>query len=86
VQLNLFSLLITHSNNNVSYWLFKTLYKYSVTLIAAPYNGPSLLIELNEFCVYLTIQDPAKPNGIITEYQVSIVHFLTYSVSPSMVF
>jgi len=53
---------------------------YSVTLIAAPYNGPSLSIKLNESCVYLTIQDPDKPNGIITEYQVGSSFNLIYSV------
>ncbi|KAF6032892.1 hypothetical protein EB796_008796 [Bugula neritina] len=43
--------------------------RYITTPELAPYNGPSLSIELDESCVYLTIQDPDKPNGIITEYQ-----------------
>jgi len=59
---------------------------YSVTLIAAPYSGPNLSIELNESCVYLTIQDPDNPNGIITEYQVGSSFNLINSVSVSVVF
>ncbi|KAF6034416.1 PTPRT [Bugula neritina] len=54
--------------------------RYITTPELAPYNGPSLSIELTESCVYLTIQDPDNPNGIITEYQVGSSFNLIYSV------
>jgi len=55
-------------------------------MIAAPYTGPSLFMEFNESCVYLTIQDPDEPNGNITEYQVGSSFNLICSVNVLVVF
>jgi len=47
-------------------------FKYKqYNIIVAPYDGPSLSIDFDTNCAHLTIQDPAQPNGIVTEYQVN---------------
>ncbi|KAF6033512.1 hypothetical protein EB796_008181 [Bugula neritina] len=43
--------------------------RYITTPELAPYDGPSLSVDFDTNCAHLTIQDPAQPNGIITEYQ-----------------